>query len=209
MKDTSMTTVAYRCPVCGAILTFDVTAERLGKGKINMQCIQCHKSQIEISRLPSGAVNLIVPCLVCPHPHSYNLSYEMFFERESYCFPCSFSGIDICFIGDMDSVEDEIIRSGGEISAILEATKEQDDRAGDASAMLADTSVMREVLFAIGNLDEEKKISCVCGSKAVKVLLDYDKAVLVCKVCSKKKEIAARTRIDANAAIDMDEIIIS
>ncbi len=209
MKDTSMTTVAYRCPYCGAILTFDVTKERLGKGKVSMQCIQCHKSQIDISRLPSGAVNIIAPCLVCPHPHSYNLSYEMFFEREIYCLPCSFSGIDICFIGDMDSVEDEIIRSGGEISAILEATREQDDRASDASAMLADTSVMREVLFAIGNLEEEKKIKCVCGSSAVKVLLDYDKAIIICKVCAKKKEIAARTRIDANAAIDMDEIIIS
>ncbi len=206
MRD--MTTVAYRCPHCGAILTFDVTKERLCRGKITMPCIQCHKSNIEISLLPDSVIALTVPCLMCPHPHPYKISKEMFFSREVYCFPCSFSGIDICFIGEMDYVENEIIRSGREISDMIEETKQEDANAKDADVMVADTSVMREVLFAIGKLSDEKKIRCSCGSNAVKVLLDYDKATLTCKVCSKKKDIAARTRFDANAAIDLDEIII-
>ncbi len=204
----SKTTAAYRCPVCGAILTFDVTRERLDKGKIIMPCIQCKKSTLEISKTPDKSINLVVPCLMCPHSHPYRISEDMFFSREVYCFPCSFTGIDICFIGEMDYVEDEIIRSGHEIDAILEETKQSDLNAKDASSMVADTSVMREVLFAIGKLSDDKKLSCGCGSKAVKVLIDYDKIKVVCKVCSKEKEIAARTRFDANAAIDLDEIII-
>ncbi len=206
MRD--MTTVAYRCPHCGAILTFDVTAERLDKGKIIMPCIQCRKSNIEISLLPGNTVSLTVPCLMCPHSHPYKISMDMFFSREVYCFPCSFSGIDICFIGEMDYVENEIIRSGREISDMIEETKEEDANAGNADVMVADTSVMREVLFAIGKLSDEKKIKCSCGSNALKVVLDYDKAVLCCKVCGRKKDIAARTRFDANAAIEFDNIII-
>lgn len=208
MKHENMTTLAYRCPSCGAILTFDIKRERLERGKLTIPCIQCSKSSAEVSLSPSGTVNITVPCLVCPHSHPYSMSAEMFFSKDIYCFPCSFSGLDICFIGEDELVDDEIIRSGGEISAILESTREQDLNAKDANVMVANTSVMREVLFAIGNLEEEKKIVCSCGSHSVKILLDYDKAVVVCKVCSKKKEIAARTKFDANAAIEMCEIRI-
>lgn len=208
MENRNKTTVAYRCPACGAILTFDVTKERLEKGRMSMPCIQCGKSHLDISKEPSGSISLLVPCLMCPHPHPYKISAEMFFEKEIYCFPCSFTGIDICFIGESDFVDDEIIRSGREISDLIEEANDDPD-SKSADVMVADMSVMREVLFAIGNLQDDKKIKCSCGSSAVKVILDYDKAVIVCKVCSKKKEIAARTRFDANAAIDLEEIIIS
>lgn len=207
MENRNKTTVAYRCPACGAILTFDVTKERLEKGRMSMPCIQCEKSHLDISKEPSGSISLLVPCLMCPHPHPYKISAEMFFEKEIYCFPCSFTGIDICFIGESDFVDDEIIRSGREISDLIEESNDDPD-SKSADVMVADMSVMREVLFAIGNLQDDKKIKCSCGSSAVKVILDYDKAVIVCKVCSKKKEIAARTRFDANAAIELDEIII-
>ena len=130
-------------------------------------------------------------------------------DTEIAFFGGSFTGIDICFIGESDFVDDEIIRSGREIADLIEETNDEDANAKDANVMVADTSVMREVLFAIGNLQEDKKIKCSCGSNAVKVLLDYDKAAVICKVCGKKKEIAARTRFDANAAIDLDEIVIS
>ena len=39
--------------------------------------------------------------------------------------------------------------------------KEEDLNAKDADVMVADTAVMREVLFAIGELDKNKKIRCL------------------------------------------------
>ena len=36
-------------------------------------------------------------------------SPDSFFNKDIYCFPCSFTGIDICFVGDADYVDDEII----------------------------------------------------------------------------------------------------
>ncbi len=206
MDSTAKTRVAYRCPYCGAVITFDVTKERL-KNRFSLTCIQCHKSQMEISMLPGEVISLTVPCLMCPHSHPFKISSEMFFSKDIYTFPCSFSGLDICFIGqDEELVDDEIDASGALIRAMLEETKEEDLNASDANVMVADTAVMREVLFAIGELDNNKQIKCKCGSKSVKVLLDYDKAIIVCKVCNNKKEIAARTRFDANAAIDLEKI---
>ena len=206
MDINNKTRVAYRCPYCGAVITFDVTRERL-KSRFNLTCIQCHKSQMEISRLPDGVISLTVPCLMCPHSHPYKISEEMFFSKDIYTFSCSFSGLDICFIGkDEDLVDDEIDASGALISAMLEETKECDANAGSAEVMVADTAVMREVLFALGQLYDQKKINCKCGSKSVKVLIDYDKAVVVCKVCSNKTYINARTRFDANAAIELEHL---
>ena len=62
MENRNKTTVAYRCPACGAILTFDVTKERLEKGRMSMPCIQCGKSHLDISKEPSGSISLLVPC---------------------------------------------------------------------------------------------------------------------------------------------------
>lgn len=206
MSNREKTRIAYRCPYCGAVLTFDLSKDRLNSGKFSVPCIQCHKSHLEIALLPGDTVSLTVPCLMCPHPHPFKMSAEMFFTKDIYNFPCSFTGLDICFIGEEDLVEDEIDASGALINSMLEETREEDANAKDADVMVADTGVMREVLFAIGKLDEEKKIKCKCGSGAVKVLLDYDKAVVICKVCANKTDIPARTRFDANDAIDMEEI---
>ena len=43
---------------------------------------------------------------------------------------------------------------------------------------------------------------------AVKAVIDYDKVKIFCKVCEKSTEIPARTRFDANDAIELDEINI-
>ena len=133
----------------------------------------------------------------------------MFFGKDIITLPCSFTGLDICFIGEEDLVEDEIDASAAAIRELTENADEQDDDAKkSANLMVADMNVMREVLFAIGNLDEDKKITCSCGSHAVKAVIDYDKVKIFCKVCGKSTEIPARTRFDANDAIELDEINI-
>ena len=71
----------------------------------------------------------------------------MFFSKDIYTFPCSFSGLDICFIGQNEElVDDEIDSSGALIRTMFEETKEEDSNANDANAMVADTAEMREVL---------------------------------------------------------------
>lgn len=208
MSENKKVRVAYRCPFCASVITSDITKNSLDR-PLKLTCIECHKSALEINKTPSGSIELNVPCLMCPHPHPYKISEEMFFGKDIITLPCSFTGLDICFIGEEDLVEDEIDASAAAIRELTENTDEQDDNAKkSANLMVADMNVMREVLFAIGNLDEDKKITCSCGSHAVKAVIDYDKVKIFCKVCGKSTEIPARTRFDANDAIELDEINI-
>ena len=206
MDTREKTRIAYRCPYCGCVISADITRSTVEKS-FTLECIECRKSKLEITPEPGGSIKIVVPCLMCPHPHPYKLSKEIFFEREIFTLPCSFTGLDICFIGDEDNVEDEIDRTGAEISALTDE-EDTDEVKKSSEFMVADTSVIREILFAVGELDKSKKISCSCGSHAVKVLIDYDKVILVCKVCGKKYELDARTKFDANRAIDLEEIKI-
>ncbi len=205
------TMIAYRCTYCGSVIWTNISESMLDK-PFKLPCVECKKSTLELEKTPDAKIKLTVPCLMCPHPHPYTISEEMFFSRSVYTFPCSFTGLDICFIGtDEDAVDEEIDATAALIREMIsdEDASNDSDKRKNAGMMVADTSVMREVLFAIGKLDEEKKISCKCGSKAVKVLIDYDKANVVCKVCANSTHIPARTRFDANNAIDLDEIFIS
>ena len=209
MESNRKTRVAYRCAVCGSVISADISPETLSS-PFKLPCVECSKSVLEISRTPDGSINLLVPCLMCPHSHPFKISEKMFFERDIITLPCSFTGLDICFIGEEDLVEDEIDASGALLSEITD-DEDADCAEGkkNAQMMSADTSVMREVLFAVAKLDEEKKITCTCGSRSVKVILGYDSVSIVCKVCARHTELAARTRFDANRAIDLDAIFIS
>ena len=207
MGNREKTRIAYRCPYCGCVISADITKTTVDRS-FTLECIECRKSKLEIIPDAEGSIKLVVPCLMCPHPHPYKLSKEIFFDRDIFTLPCSFTGLDICFIGDEDNVEDEIDRTGAEISALTDE-EDNSDVKKSSEFMVADTSVIREVIFAIGELDKEKKISCSCGSHAVKILIDYDKVILICKVCGKRYELDARTRFDANHAIDLDEIVIN
>jgi hypothetical protein len=201
------TKVAYRCPYCGSVISIDISDRMLQNG-FKFECMECKKSFFETKYSSDGSVNFLVPCLMCPHPHPYKVSKDMFFNRDIYCLSCSFTGLDICFFGDDELVEDEIDRTSAEISELMLMTKDDQEGKKSADMMVADTSVMREVLFAIGNLETDKKIKCHCGSKSIKAIVDYDKVKIVCKVCSSEQVIPARNKFDANNAIELENIDI-
>lgn len=149
-------------------------------GGFKLECIECHKSALELSLSKDGKVRLLVPCLVCPHPHPYTLSKDVFFEKDIFLLSCSYSGLDICFIGDEDKVEEELDRTESLIMDLLADAKDDENAAVQSDMLTADTNVIREILFALEGLSKEKKITCgECGSHAAKVLIDYDSVHVV------------------------------
>ena len=208
MKTEQSTKIAYRCPYCGSIISANVNLFMLAGG-FKLECIECHKSALEMSMSRDRKVRLLVPCLVCPHPHPYTVSAEMFFEKVIFLLSCSYSGLDICFIGDDDKVEEELDRTESIIMDLLADAKDDENAEVQSDMLTADTNVIREVLFALEGLAQQKKITCgECGSHAVKVLIDYDSVHVVCKVCGKEKVLNARNKFDSSAAIDLDELIL-
>ena len=208
MNTDKTTKIAFRCPYCGCVISANVNMFMLAGG-FKLECIECHKSALELSLSKDGKVRLLVPCLVCPHPHPYTLSKDVFFEKDIFLLSCSYSGLDICFIGDEDKVEEELDRTESLIMDLLADAKDDENAAVQSDMLTADTNVIREILFALEGLSKEKKITCgECGSHAAKVLIDYDSVHVVCKVCGKEKVLKARNKFDSSAAIDLDELIL-
>ena len=206
IENTAMT--AFRCPYCGCVISANVNIFMLAGG-FKLECIECHKSALELSLSKDGSVRLLVPCLVCPHPHPYTVSKEVFFENDIFLLSCSYSGLDICFIGDEDKVEEELDRTGALIRELLADAKDDEAAAVQSDMLTADTNVIREILFALEGLSNAKKITCgECGSHAAKVLIDYDSVHVVCKVCGKEKVLSARNKFDSSAAIDLEELVL-
>lgn len=208
MKTDVTTKIAYRCPYCGCIISANVNMFMLAGG-FKLECVECRKSALEMTLTKDKKIRLSVPCLVCPHPHPYTVSVDTFFSKDIFLLSCSFSGLDICFIGDEDKVEDEIDRTESIIMDLLADDRDDADAEQQSNMLVADTNVVREVMFALDGLMADKKITCgECGSHSAKIVIDYDCVHVVCKVCGKEKVLNARNKFDASAAIDLDELIL-
>ena len=112
--DKKETTVAYRCPVCGASVMSMIGIFALTADLIKLKC-PCGESELELVYTRDKKIRLNVPCLFCPTPHSYIISSQMFFERDLFTIPCNYSGIDICFIGRQDKVQEAMKKSEKEL----------------------------------------------------------------------------------------------
>jgi len=66
--DKKETTVAYRCPDCGAVVMSLVGIFTLTADMIRLKC-PCGNSQLEIIYTKEKKVRLNVPCFLCPTPH--------------------------------------------------------------------------------------------------------------------------------------------
>lgn len=156
IKSAESTKIAYRCPYCGCVISANVNVFML-TGGFKLECIECHKSALEMSLNADGKVRLLVPCLVCPHPHPYTVSKEIFFEKDIFLLSCSYSGLDICFIGDEDKVEDELDRTESLIMDLLADAKDDENAEVQSDMLAADTNVIREVLFALDGFPRRKR----------------------------------------------------
>ncbi len=201
------TTLAYRCPACGGVVTSIVGAFSLSGSLFRLKC-SCGGSHMTVEKTNDGKMRLIVPCMVCATDHSYIISNEVFFDNDIFVIGCSMSGIDICFIGKEKLVEDAIIRSNEEIIEMvgggdLESIKNMEK---DRSA-LSDPQILDIVKFVINDLAEEEKIYCNCTDKGDFICDIYDEHVTVrCGKCGCKKDIPTNSVISAHAFLDATEL---
>ena len=101
--DKKETTVAYRCPSCGAGVMSLVGAFALSADMIRLKC-SCGGSEMTIVYTKDRSIRLTVPCLFCTTPHHYTLGDKLFFGRELFAFGCPYTGLDICYIGGRGAV---------------------------------------------------------------------------------------------------------
>ena len=157
------TTVAYRCPECGAGVMSAVGIFKLSADMVKLKC-SCGKSEMKIVYSKSDSnVRLTVPCLLCSSPHNFTVSSSLFFKDELFVLPCPYSDINIAMTGEINLVKAELARTELELLDMLE-----ENGITDFSALhgkeeeLADPQVRDIVLFVIRDLEAEGKIYCKC-----------------------------------------------
>lgn len=205
--DQKQTTIAYRCPECGAAVMSMVGVFALTADMIRLKC-PCGGSELEIVYTKDRKIRLNVPCFACPSPHSYMISSQTFFEKELFMLPCAYSGLDICFVGKSDRVQKAMEESEKELMELLGDTSFQDfaEQRGEKSE-ISDPQIMDIVHYVIRELEEENAITCACPDGGdYEVDMQEDKLIVRCKQCGCKAEIPTNSLLAAQDFLNCDEL---
>lgn len=81
--DEKKTTVAYRCPGCGAMVRSMIGAFTLSADMMRLKC-PCGESDITIVYTPDKKLRLNVPCFFCPKPHQFPREPEYVFRAGAF-----------------------------------------------------------------------------------------------------------------------------
>ncbi len=210
--DPKQTTIAYRCPACGQGVKSIVGVFGLTGSKMRLKCA-CGGSALEINRNKDEKYKISVPCMLCGNDHKFTLSASTFFEKELFQYPCTYSGINTCFIGNEERVglalEDnekeviELFKSIGveDPAQILANTYDEEDK-----DEIEDTDVLDTIVFVLRDLLDTNSITCGCSEPDYDFLSCNGYIKVYCKSCRKSADIPAKGKQDAENFLECYEL---
>ncbi len=204
------TTVAYRCPRCGAGVMSVVGFFNLSADMIKLKC-DCGGSEMTVMRGKDGKINFSVPCILCPEPHRFTLSSNNFFTKDLFLLPCPYSGINIAMMGEVNSVKAELARTELELLDMLEKSGIENFDEIKGEQTLSDPQVLEILIYVIKELDEEGKIYCHCEEdrgKEYEIEFLRESMKVTCKCCGASKEIPTASLIDAHEFLHADSLTL-
>lgn len=203
------TILASRCPHCGAIIAEEISINEISSNEKQIKCKICAKSSMSVSLQPSRSefskehmIKLSVPCLVCSHPHPFTISREMLL-KDLFVLQCSYSGLDICFIGKETEVDNALRASAQQLKEIFETEEKE-----QTNQNFLDANIMQEVMYSVEELAITNRISCKCGEPNLAIVIDYDKVHLSCKDCGCKKTLYASENQDVDTASQIRRLVL-
>lgn len=205
-------TVAYRCPVCGKAVLSMVGVFSLSADMLKLKC-ECGGSEMVITNSTDGKVRLSVPCIVCPRPHNYLISKNVLFSGNIFVIPCSYSAIDIAFLGDPEKVSDALELQAQELNRIMEENgldsfeRLKEDEKWDETQYSQVEDVIR---FMLCELDDEGKISCHCKETGDIPYYNFqvlsERVRIFCECCHGEKELPLGSLTDAERFLSLDSL---
>ena len=202
------TTVAYRCPKCGAGVLSVVGLFKLSADMIKLKC-DCGGSEMTVTRNKEGKINFTVPCILCPEPHRFTLSSNKFFNKDIFTLPCHYSGINIAMMGETNEVKAELARTELELLDMLEKSGLANFDDIKSEQTLSDPQVLEILIYVIKELDEEGRIYCRCpeeSEKEFEIEFLKESMKVSCKCCGASKEISTASLIDAHEFLHIDKL---
>lgn len=178
------TTVAYKCPHCGALVMSLVGAFALSADMIKLKC-PCGGSELSAIYTKDKKIRLSVPCITCPNPHSYTVTSQVFFGGDLFRIPCALSGLDICYCGKENEVRRAAEETEAELRAMLGDAAIESLAESRGEEFLTDPQVREIVTYVVQDLCADGGIHCKCEDGESDVVIDIgDVTVTVtCKKC--------------------------
>jgi len=165
-----------------------------------------------IKRTNDDKIRISVPCMVCRRDHEFVISKELFFKNELFELPCSLSGFSLCFIGNGDDVSSAIDRADEELYKVLkEAGAENLDifkAQQEKTEEIPVAQIYDIVRFILKELEEEHAIRCNCSEGEYDIELFDDAVCVYCKNCGAKQLISTASISEAQAFLEIDELIL-
>lgn len=213
--DPKNTTLAYRCPQCGAAVLSGFNMFSLTADMLKLKC-GCGGSEMTIVNGKDGKVRLTVPCMLCPSPHQFTIGRSIFFGKELFCMPCPYTDVELCCVGDENMVKAEMSRSELALLDLLEQHGFTDFSEFALSRGLpedesfpTDPQVLDIVMFVIRDLDEEGKIKCNCPEGVehrYDVEIQNDGVMVSCPDCGASRLIPTDSGLAAHAFLNSDSL---
>ena len=210
--ESKQTTVAYRCPHCGAGIMSAVGLFALSADMIKLKCT-CGHSEMTVVCSKDGKVRLTVPCLLCAKPHIYTLNSSLFFGKDLFSLQCPYSDMNIAFLGETNTVKAELARTELELLDLMEKSGLKNfDQFHEDEESLPDPQVLEIVMFVINDLDAEGKIFCKCAPEDNG--RQYDAEILndgvrvTCRKCGATRLIPTDSRLGAHAFLNSDALYL-
>lgn len=223
--DTKQTTVAYRCPACGAGVISPVGIFALSGDMVKLKC-SCKGSEMSIvHRKENNTVRLTVPCIFCEKPHTFTVKTSLFFSKELFLLPCPYSDINVGFVGEENIVKAELARTELELLDLLEESGIEDFHSlhGEDEDMITDSQLIDIVTFVIRDLDAEGKIFCSCHPSGREPLPDgvedredctydveftSDGIKVTCTECGDSATIPTDSLLSAHAFLNSEKLVL-
>ena len=206
--ESKKTTVAYRCPECGAGVLSMVDIFSLSANRVKLKC-DCGKSDLDVVIQSDGKIRLTVPCIFCRKPHVFTVNKQIFYGRDLFVLPCPYSDINICFMGDSNHVKAELARSELELLDMLEQNGIESFSAFDGDdEVLPDPQIFEIVMFVIHDLEAEGKISCRCtdGEGDYDAEMTEDGIRVFCRKCGAEHTVPTDSLLGAHDFLNCDSL---
>ncbi len=205
------TTLAYRCPSCGAGVISAVGMFSVAADLLKLKC-DCGKSEMEVAFGSDGKVRLTVPCLTCAAPHRFTLNRSLFYGKELFTLSCPYSNLNVAALGEINQVKAEMARGELELLDLLEKNGISDPAALQGEEeLLPDPQIREIVLFVIHELDAEGKIFCRCEGKEERsydVSITNEGILVSCAACGASRLIPTDSSLGAHAFLHADALYL-
>ena len=205
------TCIAYRCPKCGQGIKSVVGIFSLTGNKMKLKCT-CGESELIIDRARENKYTITTPCMMCGSNHKFTLAADSFFEKELFTYPCTYSGVDSCFIGHADKVSVALDENEKEVIEIYKSIGVDDPdemlypNYDEEEEDVQDTDIIEVIAFVLKDLMETGSIKCNCDTPEYDYTLCSGYVKVFCKNYSASADIPARGMSDADKFLDCDEL---